>query len=596
MEIDKNVSSLSSYRFSLDTINTLQKQLADTASHNLLSVSDQLRQSAYTIYNVLRMSQAVASIKPKIVETLAVTSSETQVSTAARTGSASSVGLSGTATSTTIQSTEEVNSATTSYSTHGPDWSGSSTAQATISGEYDGSNGSDTLRFEVAKGGTRGGANLLIDVYDSSNTKLETITIGKFDPVDQQYTLSNGLVVSLGNGDLVKGDTFTLEVSDSVGTAVDPDKAFNGTGLDDPSLESGLSVTSGSFQINGVSIDVMADDTINTVLDRINQSDAGVTASFDAASETVVLTQKTPGSTHDIALDNDTSGFLAAVKLDGATAVFGQDSEAANPVTDVASLSSVQSGTISINGVNIDIDVDTDSLTDVLDRITASAAGVSASYNSSSNTVSLVSNNTRDEMTLDSGATGFFSALQITDGTYSAQTEISESEGVSAAFAHETVSALDGSIQESGQPQAVSATNTRMLSTLVNVMSKSMNALFDDSALASSPVDMLESVRTEIYNAVAETFDSEGPQFNTDVGINLDFNAPNGKVFQFSQDDQQHFESAMATAEGRAVVSDLFLGSESEGLLDRIHAALSTAGFSSETEGGSTGLFVDIFA
>ena len=141
----------------------------------------------------------------------------------------------------------------------------------------------------------------------------------------------------------------------SVGTAVAPDNPFNVTRNSDPNLEPGLSVTDGSFQINGTTIDVNASDSINGVLDRINQSAAGVTATFEAASETVLLTQNTAGATPDLLLENDTSGFLAAV---------------------------------------------------------------TASYDSASQTVSLNADNTGSQLILSSGTSNFFSSLEISEGTY----------------------------------------------------------------------------------------------------------------------------------------------------------------------------------
>lgn len=328
-----------------------------------------------------------------------------------------------TVTATKMQSTEEVNTTPTSYSTHGPEWTGS-TAQVTLSGEYDGSNGSDTLKINVTREGTHGTDDLQLKVYDSNNDEIDKIDIKKEDPIDKQYTLSNGLTFTLGNGALLENTTFTMEVFDSVGSAVDPDNPFNGIRADDPNLEPGLSVRDGSFQINGTSIDVGASDSINDVLDRINQADAGVNATFDAATETVLLTQNTPGSTPDIILENDTSGFLAAVKLDGATATPGEDSEPNKSLAEVASFSAVQSGSISVNGVSIDIDVNTDSLNDVLDRISASGADVDARFDNTTQRVTVRAESTASQMELYNGATHFFTAVGISEGAYNAAEDL----------------------------------------------------------------------------------------------------------------------------------------------------------------------------
>ena len=51
---------------------------------------------------------------------------------------------------------------------------------------------------------------------------------GIFAPIDQEYTLVNGLTLTLGAGDLVQNTTFTLDVYDAMGSSVDPDKVFDG--------------------------------------------------------------------------------------------------------------------------------------------------------------------------------------------------------------------------------------------------------------------------------------------------------------------------------------------------------------------------------
>ena len=228
----------------------------------------------------------------------------------------------------------------------------------------------------------------------------------------------------------MKETTFSVEIFDSVGSAVDPDRPLNGVRNDAPNLEHGFSVTDGSFQINGVEIAVQADDSINTVLDRISQSDAGVTATFDAATEKVLLTQKTVGSAQDIVLGNDTSGFLAAVKLENAVATPGKDPETEMPLAEVARFSSMQSGSMRVNGITVAIDVETDSLNDVLDRIANSGADVFAAFDAASGRVSLRSEDLNRQLVLDSGTTNFFPALGISDGTYNSEKDLLQAGGV----------------------------------------------------------------------------------------------------------------------------------------------------------------------
>ncbi|MEJ2100093.1 MAG: flagellin hook IN motif-containing protein, partial [Desulfobacterales bacterium] len=554
---------------------------------------------------IMRIREAVQAIKPMMLEP-----EEIQFASPAGASSASSVDLSSstTGTPTTLESTEEVNSSTTAYSTDPPEWTGDSTVQATIGGEYDGSSGSDTLTFDVKKGGELGGDLIQIYIYDSNNNQIDSLNFKKQDGIGTPYTLSNGLTVTFDEGTFVKNDTFTVEVYDNVPQAVNPDNPFNGTDTTDPNLQSGLEVTSGSFEINGTTIDVAADDTINSVLDKINQSDAGVTATFDAATETVLLTQNTPGSTEDIVLANDTSGFVAAVKLDSAVAVPGEDGTVTEdpntPLAEVESMSAVQSGSISVNGVSIDIDVNLDSLNDILDRITASEAGVTASYDSSSKQVSLVSNDSESELTIDSGSTSFFPTVNITDATYEATSGSVESQGVEVADVSNLV--VESIVEENSEKPweqnsetaPADALDVKKLSTLVHNMANALNELFDDSALKGSPGSFLDGLRNDIRETVSSWSDSKGSQFETDFGIRFDFEKTgekaDKKVFNFTQTEQKRFETALADPEDSNSILNGLFGQQSNGLFTQLHATLTAAAAAFEKDTSPTGLFLNV--
>lgn len=484
-----------------------------------------------------------------------------------------------------------------SIASHEPAYTGSSAA-VTLGDTYDGSNGSDTLTLEVTQGGTHGVDDLQIAVFDSSNTQIDQLTILSSDPLDQAYTLSNGITLTVGQGNLLQGATFTVDVSEGAPLAAAPDKPFNGVGAEDPNLETGLSVTNGSFQINGVNIAVQEDDTINTVLDRINQSEAGVTATFDAATEKIVLTHNIPGPTSDIKLENDTSGFLAAMKLDGAVAVPGEgEMESEELLSSVERFASVQSGSLSVNGVSISIDVNSDSLTDVLDRITASSAGVTASFDGTTQRVSLRADNSDSQLILDSGSTNLFPALEIADGSYDPSNGTIQVEGIE--MVHGTVSAFEHvkpyageSSNLEGKTAVLYAEEAKMLGTYINAVARSMNALFADTFSPASSSAHLGQIRDGIRSAISATFDSAGPQYDSGFGIHFDFQNTEKGVFNFSEADQRRFETAWSSPESNGAVRNALFGIDSRGLFDQLHGALTS---SLATQGtNATGLFLDI--
>ncbi len=335
--------------------------------------------------------------------------------------SSSGLGLHLVATPTTLASREEVNAIPTSYSPIGPSFA-SSTSLPTLGGTYSGANGDDLLTFRSTRLATVGASRgPRIRVSDSQGNQIANLNFDNLAP-GTPVALSNGLTLSLSAGAVLRDDEFQVNVWASQGTAVDPDQPFNGARNASPRLEPGLAVTAGSFQVNGVSIAVAASDTLRSVVDRISASAAGVEASFDAQAEVVRLVQRTPGSAPPISLASDSSGFLAAVKLAGASPAPGLDDERAVALDRVSAFAGVGSGDLRVNGVSIAIDPSQDSLNDVLARIDGSAARVDASFDPETGLVRIRSA-PGEELVLEEGTSGLLAALHLAPGTIAAQGE-----------------------------------------------------------------------------------------------------------------------------------------------------------------------------
>ena len=81
----------------------------------------------------------------------------------------------------------------------------------------------------------------------------------------------------------------------------------------------------GAFTINGVTINFSASsDSIQNVLDRINSSSAGVTATFDSQNGRFLLTNKSTGNV-GISMNDVTGNFLEATGLSSGQFVSGQN-------------------------------------------------------------------------------------------------------------------------------------------------------------------------------------------------------------------------------------------------------------------------------
>ena len=311
----------------------------------------------------------------------------------------------------TLTSTEEMNTTATFYEPHHPGWDGpQSTAPIEVTGTYDGRYGDTTLEFRATQTRTVGSnKSIKLNVYDG-NTKVDSISWGAWQTGTR--TTKAGLTVDLGSagGYLQKNESFFVDVYDTVGTDLDTDETFD-------TLESEVesAISDGSFELNGVTIQVFADDTLEDVIDRIDSSGAGVTASVQG--DLFTLTRDEYGEL-DISVGSDTSGFLAAVKLSTAVVDLGRPDDVwTTPIGEVDAFQGVTNGSFVINDETFTIDTATDSLQDILDDINSSGAGVVADLDLDTGTLTLRSLEAGGIVDLQD-TTGFFDAFEIDNDRY----------------------------------------------------------------------------------------------------------------------------------------------------------------------------------
>ena len=185
------------------------------------------------------------------------------------------------------------------------------------------------------------------------------------------------------------------------------------------SMRTAQTVTAGNFTINGTQIAVATTDTLQDVFNRISTA-TGVTAAYDPASDGVKLTGSGPLSLGSSA---DTSNFLSALKLfqDGTSTVSSAGTLGVSKLSLPLASSGLKSaitavdtsgnGTFTINGTSIGYNVNTDSLQSVMTRINSSAAGVTASYDATTDRFNLTNNTTGNiSMFASETGAGFLSA------------------------------------------------------------------------------------------------------------------------------------------------------------------------------------------
>lgn len=169
-------------------------------------------------------------------------------------------------------------------------------------------------------------------VFDQIQTATGGAVTGSYDSGTDRITLSSAGPIVLGTATDTSNFLQVARLSNN-GTGTVTSSATLGVIRTSASLGSANFATAisdggsgaGSFKINGVSIAFNAStDTVATVLARINNANAGVTASYDTVNDRFMLTSKATGDL-GIALEDVTGNFLAASGLGGGTLTRGQD-------------------------------------------------------------------------------------------------------------------------------------------------------------------------------------------------------------------------------------------------------------------------------
>jgi flagellar hook-associated protein 2 len=162
------------------------------------------------------------------------------------------------------------------------------------------------------------------------NAKTSTTGVtANYDSATQSFSLTSttgpitvGSANDTGNGlSMLKLDT--AQEQDVAGTysiaSSGPLNGLNQGATFNTDQNAGLStaVTSGSFSINGVSFNVSATgNNLQDIINEINQSQAGVVASYNQTTGQLVLTSKAQGpQSVELGSSSDTSNFLQAVGL-----------------------------------------------------------------------------------------------------------------------------------------------------------------------------------------------------------------------------------------------------------------------------------------
>jgi flagellar hook-associated protein 2 len=168
-------------------------------------------------------------------------------------------------------------------------------------------------------------------VFDNIMVATEGAVTGSYDAATDRITLSSADPITLGSATDTSNLLQVARLYNN-GTGAITSTAELGVIKQSASLSAANLATAitdggsgtGEFKINGVAITFSTSDSVTTVLKRINDSAAGVTASYDTVSDRFVLSNKSTGDI-GMALEDVSGNFLAATGLSGGTLARGQN-------------------------------------------------------------------------------------------------------------------------------------------------------------------------------------------------------------------------------------------------------------------------------
>jgi flagellar hook-associated protein 2 len=431
---------------------------------------------------------------------------------------------------------------------------------------------------------------------------------GSYDPTADKITLKSAdlspIVLGASNDTSNLLSVLGLENNgaDSVTSvsklgAVSTTATLASAGLNTP--VTGTTAGAGSFKINGVSISYnTGTDTISSVINDINNSTAGVTASYDPSKDRVILTNN---STGDIGIGvQDTSGTLMASLglTTGATLQQGENAEfTVNGGGTITSLSNtLDPSATGIPGLTVGINSETTQTVTVSPDTSAMTSAIQSfitSYNTLQNDITAMT-----QITTNANGT-------VTTGLLSSNQEVPQWSEDLRNMAFNAVSGVSGTIK-SLDALGIGFTGTSPTLSITDQATLT-NALNTDPTDVASFFQTPETGFAAVFNNYlsALTFPNTG-------GIAIETNAINSKntddANQISQIQLQvtQYQSnltaeflAMQTAQAAAaseqqVLSEMFSGSSgttssgSSGSASVVPTSSSTSSTSGSTSTGST--------
>ncbi len=168
-------------------------------------------------------------------------------------------------------------------------------------------------------------------VFDNISKATSGAVTASYDPSADKITLLSASNIVIGSATDTSSFLQAVKLTDNGATSISSSAALGGikktgslTNANFATPITGDTSGNGQFSINNVTIDYSTGDSLSDVLGRINNSTAGVSASFDAGKGQFSITSKSTGDL-GVSLADVTGNFLTATGLLGGSLQRGQN-------------------------------------------------------------------------------------------------------------------------------------------------------------------------------------------------------------------------------------------------------------------------------
>lgn len=378
----------------------------------------------------------------------------------------------------------------------------------------------------------------------------------------------------------------------------------NVTGVTLATMRTAGVVTAGKFTVNGQQITVATTDSLQDVFDRIATATSNdITPTYDAATDKITF-ESVSDAPITLGAANDTSNFLQVLKLanngtDTITSSGKLGSARTNNTLATAGLNTAVTavdgsgnGTFTINGTAINYNVNTDSLSTVIKRINASAAGVTAAYDAVNDRISLANNTTGNlGMTISEDAGGLLGALGLTAGYTAVAGENAEFSIDGGPTLISTSNTLDGTAHgiaglsvtadsETTQTISVAADTAKMkekISAFVTAYNGVQNFIDEKSKITSSNGKVTAAVLASNRDVQDWGRQLRTLAFNSLAGVSDTIDRLDDLGLDFSRDGQLAIEDSTkldAALADRPTDVEAFFGTATTGFASRFDTLL----------------------